>query len=333
MQAPATPANEVDRLATLHALRILDTPADDRFDRYTRIGARIFDMPITLISLVDSERQWFKAATGLDATETPRDISFCGHAILGDGIFEVQNARRDLRFRDNPLVLRQPNIRFYAGAPLEAPNGQKLGTLCLIDRIPRKLNGEDRMILENLADMVVGEIVNHVDVETGLANRNALLVNGAKLFRRPARDRHFSVLLFDINESIVSGNGASRSNTACVKFADLLRKYFPNAYLAAHIDGNYFCVVLDGNAVAEAEKVMRQVCSEARLALKDDDKQADYLPLIGCVNFDPETHHTINDVIREADVWFFGRNKKRIREDIEPNRFLDAIFNWRKSIF
>jgi len=180
MQEPNIPPNETDRLATLHSLGILDTPRDDRFDRYTRISARIFDMPIAVISLVDRHRQWFKSTEGFDATESPRNISFCGHAILGDEVFEVRNALRDPRFRDNPLVTNQPNIRFYAGAPLEAPNGHKLGTLCILDIVPRQLSDEEKIRLKNLADMVVGEMVGYFDTETGLADQEALQDAGAK---------------------------------------------------------------------------------------------------------------------------------------------------------
>jgi GAF domain-containing protein len=158
MQQPAMAPNEDERLATLHSLEILDTPRDDRFDRYTRISARIFDMPIAIISLVDRERQWFKSTEGFHAEEAPRKFSFCGHAILGNDVFEIRNARRDPRFRDNPLVIDQPHIRFYAGAPLEAPNGHKLGTLCIIDKIPRQLSDEEKTMLKNLANMVVSEM-------------------------------------------------------------------------------------------------------------------------------------------------------------------------------
>lgn len=163
MQQPAMPHNEDERLATLHSLQILDTPSDDRFDRFTRISARIFDMPVAIISLVDRDRQWFKSTEGFDVEETPRKFSFCGHAILGNDVFEVRNARRDPRFRDNPFVIDQPHIRFYAGAPLEAPNGHKLGTLCIIDKIPRQLSEEEKTMLKNLADMVVSEMFSHAD--------------------------------------------------------------------------------------------------------------------------------------------------------------------------
>ena len=163
MQEPALAQNEDERLATLHSLKILDSPRDDRFDRYTRISARIFDMPVAIISLVDRDRQWFKSTEGFDAEETPRKFSFCGHAILGNDVFEVRNARRDPRFRDNPLVIDRPHIRFYAGAPLEAPNGHKLGTLCIIDKVPRQLSDEEKSMLKNLANMVVNEMFDHSD--------------------------------------------------------------------------------------------------------------------------------------------------------------------------
>ena len=164
MQIARLPDNEAARVAALHSMRILDTPRENRFDRYTRIAARLFDMPIALISLVDRDRQWFKSTAGFAGDETPRDISFCGHAILGNGVFEVRNTRRDSRFRDNPLVVERPHIHFYAGAPLVVPNGYKLGTLCIIDRVPRRLSNDDKTMLKDLADMVAGEITGRSEV-------------------------------------------------------------------------------------------------------------------------------------------------------------------------
>src|ERR1700752_1549332 len=115
MLTPALPADENTRLDTLRALNILDTSPEERFDRLTRLAKRLFGVPIALVNLVDADRQWFKSCVGLSATETPRDISFCGHAILGDDILLVPDAGVDERFHDNPLVTGDPNIRFYAG--------------------------------------------------------------------------------------------------------------------------------------------------------------------------------------------------------------------------
>ncbi|MFZ6743288.1 PAS domain S-box protein [Undibacterium sp. JH2W] len=157
MQAPAFPTDEALRLQTLIACAILDTPTEERFDRLTRLARRLFQTPIALISLIDSERQWFKSRQGLDATETARDISFCGHAILSPDVLYIPDASLDTRFADNPLVANAPHIRFYAGAPLRASNGQHLGTLCIIDTQARTLAAADLATLRDLADCVERE--------------------------------------------------------------------------------------------------------------------------------------------------------------------------------
>ncbi|MBK1886470.1 ATP-binding protein [Marinobacter sp. DY40_1A1] len=158
MKEPEVPANESDRQAALDQLRILDTPPEARFDRLTRMAARLLDVPIALISLIDRDRQWFKSCVGLDVSETPRSISFCGHAILIGQPLLVEDASTDERFRDNPLVTGAPNIRFYAGTPLHSADGYALGTLCVIDRIPRKLSKEDLQCLRDIADCIEEQI-------------------------------------------------------------------------------------------------------------------------------------------------------------------------------
>ena len=160
MENPKNPPDEAKRLETLRALKILDTAAEERYDRITRVAQSIFEVPIVLVSIVDAERQWFKSRQGLDAAETPRDISFCGHAILGTESFIVEDTAKDPRFADNPLVLGGPKLRFYAGAPLSAPNGQRMGTLCLIDTKPRQLTPLQRQVLRDLAAMVEREMAN-----------------------------------------------------------------------------------------------------------------------------------------------------------------------------
>ena len=137
MKSPSAPQDEQIRLDTLHSFNILDTEHEERFDRLTRMAKRLFGVPIALVSLVDESRQWFKSCFGLSISETSRDISFCGHTILGNDMFIIPDTSLDERFADNPLVLNEPYIRFYAGYPLIAPNGSKLGTLCIIDTKPR----------------------------------------------------------------------------------------------------------------------------------------------------------------------------------------------------
>jgi GAF domain-containing protein len=153
------PTDDAQRLRALRDLRVLDTPAEERFDRVVRFAADEFGVPIALVSLVDEHRQWFKSKVGLDACSTARDVSLCGHAVVQDAVFVVEDALADERFADNPLVTGAPHIRFYAGAPLALPSGQRVGTLCLIDTRPRRLDDHDLQILASLRRLVVEELV------------------------------------------------------------------------------------------------------------------------------------------------------------------------------
>lgn len=158
MLLPDVPRNEKERLQALHALSILDSETEDHFDRLTRLAANYFNVKTCLISLVDSDRQWFKSKFGFQSCQTPRDISFCAHAILQDDILVIDDARNDERFADNPLVIGEPHIVFYAGAPLSSVDGYKIGTLCLIDDKPHSLTPEQHKFLRDIADLVEREI-------------------------------------------------------------------------------------------------------------------------------------------------------------------------------
>jgi GAF domain-containing protein len=156
MKAPL-PKNETDRVKTLRKLEILDTDPEESFDDLTRLAVHICKTPFALITLIDSDRQWFKSKTKLSATETSRDISFCAHAILQPGPFLVPDALDDERFRDNPLVISEPKIRFYAAAPLTT-KGFNVGTICVMDRVPRTLSVSQIGALKTLSDQVINLI-------------------------------------------------------------------------------------------------------------------------------------------------------------------------------
>jgi hypothetical protein len=157
-QAAALPEDEAGRLQALRALRLLDTPREDRFDRFTRMAAAIFDTPFAFISLVDAERQWFKSCVGIDAEETPREVSFCAHAILQRDLFVVSDTLLDDRFAENPVVADGPRVRFYAGCPLVLDSGHCIGTLCLADQRPRELSAEQALLLRDLGALVLKEV-------------------------------------------------------------------------------------------------------------------------------------------------------------------------------
>ncbi len=153
------PEDEPQRLQALRGLRVLDSPPEERFDRLTRLARRLFDVPIALISLVDSDRQWFKSCQGLGVRETSREVAFCAHAILGADVMVVQDALQDSRFADNPLVRGEPRVRFYAGQPLSAPDGSRVGTLCIVDHRPRQLVEPDLQALRDLGVLVEQELI------------------------------------------------------------------------------------------------------------------------------------------------------------------------------
>ncbi|GAA6135962.1 hypothetical protein NBRC116188_27520 [Oceaniserpentilla sp. 4NH20-0058] len=197
MQSAPPHDKEAQRLKELLRLEVLDTEDDLILDELTELASHICGTPISLISLIDFDRQWFKSRVGLAAHETPRELAFCAHAILQDDVFEVPNALEDKRFFDNPLVTDDPDIRFYAGAPLVTRNGLPIGTLCVIDKQPRHLNTGQKRALEILAHQVIGQL--------------ELRLNYKKLQRvDKEREKIFSVIGHDLRSPFTSVLGFAK---------------------------------------------------------------------------------------------------------------------------
>lgn len=169
------PHDESARLQALNELQILDTAEEERFDRVVRLAQGLFDVPIVAVSLVDSDRQWFKSSVGLEVRETPRSVAFCDHAIRDSGTMVVTDATDDDRFVANPLVTGDPNIRFYAGHPIQSPNGQPVGTLCIIDTEPREMSNGELDLLEDLAGWVQQEMAMDEELLRAREVQSALL--------------------------------------------------------------------------------------------------------------------------------------------------------------
>jgi GAF domain-containing protein len=157
IEAPI-PENEEERLEALKSLGILDTPREEQFDRITRLALKVFKVPISTLTLVDKDREWFKSCQGLPAREGARAISFCGHALLEADMLVIPDTLKDVRFADNPMVLGEPHIRFYAGVPVKDRHGYRLGVFCIKDRVPRELSLEDRQLLKDLASWAALEL-------------------------------------------------------------------------------------------------------------------------------------------------------------------------------
>jgi sigma-B regulation protein RsbU (phosphoserine phosphatase) len=184
------PENEEERLAELYALDILDTPGEERFDRLVELSSLAFRVPIAYVSMVDVNRQWFKAQCGLSVSQTGRAESFCGHAIAADELLVIPDARADPRFFDNPLVVAPPFVRFYAGCPLHGPCGRAIGTLCLVDREPRTLSDEELRLLEKLAGLVERELnlVDLIRMQRQLLETKSALVEAREQLARELAD-------------------------------------------------------------------------------------------------------------------------------------------------
>ena len=155
------PADEKERLKSLHNLGLLDTPTEERFDRITRLALSLFNMPISTVTLIDSEREWFKSCQGLPQREGRRAISFCGHAVLGEDVLVIPDTKKDSRFAKNPMVVGNPFIRFYAGIPLKSADGKKVGVFCVKDLKPRKFDSHKKLLLKTLSSWVELELNVH----------------------------------------------------------------------------------------------------------------------------------------------------------------------------
>ena len=316
MRTPPTPENEPSRLKALRALNILDTAPEERFDRLTRLAKRLFGVPIALVSLVDDKRQWFKSAQGLDVKETPREISFCGHAILGDEMFLVADAELDHRFADNPLVTGSPNIRFYAGVPLSVPNGSKLGTLCLLDREPRVLSQEDRELLEDLAKMAQQEMaavqMATMDELTLLSNRRGFIALGQhclNVCRR--RSATAALLFFDLTrfKQVNDQYGHAEGDRALAAFADLLREVFRDSDVIGRLGGDEFVVMLS-SADQRAEEALQRL-RNAVAAYNEKTRRGYTLEFnVGVAHFDAQKHQSVDDLIHEADTLMYAQKKR-----------------------
>lgn len=319
MQKPGTPPDEKTRIDTLRALNILDSSPQERFDRITRLAKRMFGVPVALVSLIDADRQWFLSSFGLDdVKETSRDISFCGHAILGDEIFTVPDAALDPRFDDNPLVTDAPNIRFYAGCPISVPNGSKLGTLCLIDQSPRGFDDEDKALLRDLARMVEQEVVAiqlaTLDELTMISNRRGFETLSKHALSLCKRMESPATLLFidlDKFKPINDTYGHAEGDHALQVFSNILRDVFRESDVVGRMGGDEFAVLLTRSSAKDCESTLHTL----RQAVTDYNNRATrgYNLEFSCgfVEYDAQKHQSIEDMLAEADSLMYQQKKDR----------------------
>lgn len=324
MKKPDIVHNEQPRIKALRSLNVLDTPPEERFDRLTRLAKRMFNVPIALVSLVDENRQWFKSCVGLDVRETPRDISFCGHAILGNEIFVINDTFKDERFSDNPLVLNEPKIRFYAGCPLRYLDGSMLGTLCIIDTKPRVLNKDDLDALKDLAELAEQELMAvqlaTIDELTGIPNRRGFIKLAQHAIDMCARHNLFaSLTFFDLDnfKSVNDRFGHAEGDRALIAFADKMQHVFRDSDVISRLGGDEFAVLLTDKSLESAHKTI----SRFGAAIEHDNNVSERGHKIsfsaGTVAIDHKKGVSFESLLSQADALMYENKRKTYQDKVE----------------
>jgi diguanylate cyclase (GGDEF)-like protein len=313
------PPDEERRLAALHALNLLDTEREERFDRITRLAQRVFGTQMANFTLVDADRQWFKSRAGAEGAEDPLDTGFCPHAILkAPETTVVADARLDERFHDNPLVTGDPEIRFYAGHPVSGPGGEVLGTLCVVDDKPRAIEDFDCEALAEFAAMVEAEVASFSlaigDELTGLANRRGFEMLGERLIAAARRlDLPVSVIYADLDnmKPINDTYGHESGDRAIREVADVLSATLRASDLVARLGGDEFCALLIGAAAEAAPTLTARV--EAALAARNTEAERPWsLSLsLGVAESPAGEDQALWDVVAAADAAMFEAKRAK----------------------
>ncbi len=314
MKSPDLPKNEKSRLAALSALNILDTPPEDRFDRLTQMTKQILNVPVAVISLVDENRQWFKSCIGLDASETPRDISFCGHAINGDDLFIIPDASQDERFADNPLVENDPKIRFYAGCPLKALDGSKLGTLCIIDQRPRQLSAEEQHTLKNFGAIVERELytIHHAtqDSLTGISNRDGFILLAQQQLNIANRQKTpITAIFLDLQVSSFDSDSSHNIDNVIRVFSQNVVTTLRDADLFARLSERRFAILLHDARLDQAADFMDRLKHTSQFAHDNGEATAAFTAIH--IEVDPFKHLTTDILLSDGEQLLSEKIKNR----------------------
>jgi diguanylate cyclase (GGDEF)-like protein len=282
------------------------------------LAKRLFGVPIALLGLVDANRQWFKSCVGWAIDQTPRDISFCGHAILSDEILIVPDARLDERFHDNPLVIGEPGIRFYAGCPLSLSDGHKIGTLCLISQEPRDLGEEDCKILRDLARMVEQEIAALKAATmcelTSLSSRRGFLAFGRHTLSLCARcGIPATISCFDLDglKSVNDRFGHAEGDRALADFGSMLRSTFRDSDVIGRLGGDEFAVLMANSKEPDSQvalaRLQQMVDEHNRSARRGYKIQFS----VGVLSYDATRHASIESLLGDADTLMYVRKRQK----------------------
>lgn len=335
------PINEEARLAALHDHKILDTLTESEYDDMTLLAAQICKTPISLISLVDDSRLWFKSRVGLDLEEMPREAAFCSYAVVNPNeTMVVTDTLEDDRFSGHPAVTNDPGIRFYAGAPLITNENLALGTLCVMDRVPRELTRQQLDALQALARQLslrlelrrttrqlqkVNEELKNLtltDDLTGLYNRRGFFLHAERqlrVFRSRPSENSLWLMLGDLDglKSINDKHGHSEGSIAIRKTADILRQTFRDADIIARPGGDEFTVLIPNSADDVAENIPARLQTNFDEYNRNSGKLYQIAMSVGLVKVEFDEDLTINQLLTAADdlMYEHKRHRKELRSD------------------
>ncbi len=314
-------AEESRRLATLHALNILDTAAEERFDRLTRLASKLFDMPMAAVSLLDVNRAWFKSCVGADAASVPRDIAFCNHALSEETVLLVPDMAADPRFSTNPLVINNPNYRFYVGCPLRMPDGSVMGTLCLLDTRPRHFSQEDIASLRDLAGMAEQELaalsMASTDELTGISNRRGFMALGRHALAISQRtQRPAMLMMFDLDQfkQVNDEFGHAEGDQVLKEFATLLVSVFRSSDVIARWGGDEFLVMLSNADQSGWRAALARFQDELAAFNRRHARSYQVACSTGTLLIEPQQRKSLSALLAEADALMYAAKQERQRQ-------------------
>ena len=337
MKEARLPENELERLDFLHGMHVLDTPIEERFERITRLVCTTLDVPIAAISLVDGTRQWFKSVQGINASETPRSVAFCAHTILDDGIMIVEDATKDDRFYNNPLVQGDPNIRSYVGCPIFASNKIKVGTLCAIDTKERHFTRDQLNTLRDLTRIAESELAIDAFSEAGQkllteineVKRSAMIDTLSKVWNRAGieillkkeweaakrKESALSLIFFDIDDfkKINDTHGHNTGDDVIRKVSRAIISSVRSCDSVGRWGGDEFLAVLPMCAPSDLLRILRNINEAVNSSEVDErfniPRKNIYTISMGAACLVPDESHNIETLIKNADKAMYRAKK------------------------
>ena len=314
--------DEAARLATLRALELLDGAPEERLERITRLASRLFDVPIVLISLLDECRQWFKPLYGTNLGDTPRLSSLGEHAPQHEKTLIVRDTLQDAQLAKSAMVLADPRVRFYAGQPLHASNGTRLGTLCVIDHRPRELDERDTALLADFARLVENELLATqlaiTDSLTGLSNRRGFFAFASKslaLCRRLGIPAMMFVVQVEDFGDISSEHGSARGDEVLQDMATIVANTFRESDVSARLDGHSFCILAMKLDEAKSRFPLERLAQNVKLHNQRSDCTIELNYRVGLAVYDPANHVPIRQLVETASSRLFLTREMQLGGD------------------